>query len=351
MQRYKWVSTFTRGKPWYRGLWFVLDDSATYCLCQVHFVFLIFCIRPDLILETWNWEEICWMQRFATWKWLAIPHFSLFLFQDEDFRPATEVFGKGGGMDLDYLNQVRVETWTQTNLSTSTSMEVAAAVSPTLRASPSTRRWGLCWSKRCWAWMWLDSDSYLTFLLQFDPLVGGRPSIMVRMGITHFALRSHSQHFPGSSQYGSIQGRDGGHRGGGGGDGVRGSYCYEQVRSLASWTCLVPILPLKNVGIRYQKGKKPENFVSYTCWWVTNLGFQTSFAVPMSGQRRDKIEHPSLPSLSASEHFLHRKYLLMTFCDLFLPVQVQWSRPEEWRLTRPSRRMILRKMMLPGASD
>ena len=37
---------------------------------------------------------------------------SLFLFQDEDFRPATEVFGKGGGMDLDYLNQVRVETWT-----------------------------------------------------------------------------------------------------------------------------------------------------------------------------------------------------------------------------------------------
>ena len=52
------------------------------------------------------------MQRFATWIWLAIPHFSLFLFQDEDFRPATEVFGKGGGMDLDYLNQVRVETWT-----------------------------------------------------------------------------------------------------------------------------------------------------------------------------------------------------------------------------------------------
>ena len=106
---------------------------------------------------------------------------------------------------------------------------------------------------------------YLTFLLQFDPLVGGRPSIMVRMGITHFALRSHSQHFLGSSQYGSIQGRDGWHRGGGGGDGVRGSYCYEQVRSLASWSCLVPILPLKNVGIFYQTGKKPENFVSYTC--------------------------------------------------------------------------------------
>ena len=33
-----------------------------------------------------------------------------FLVQDEDFRPATEVFGKGGGMDLDYLNQVRVAT-------------------------------------------------------------------------------------------------------------------------------------------------------------------------------------------------------------------------------------------------
>ena len=35
-----------------------------------------------------------------------------FLVQDEDFRPATEVFGKGGGMDLDYLNQVRVATLT-----------------------------------------------------------------------------------------------------------------------------------------------------------------------------------------------------------------------------------------------
>ena len=33
-----------------------------------------------------------------------------FLVQDEDFRPATEVFGKEGGMDLDYLNQVRVAT-------------------------------------------------------------------------------------------------------------------------------------------------------------------------------------------------------------------------------------------------
>ena len=29
--------------------------------------------------------------------------------QDEDFRPASEVFGKGG-MDLDYLNQVRVSS-------------------------------------------------------------------------------------------------------------------------------------------------------------------------------------------------------------------------------------------------
>ena len=28
-------------------------------------------------------------------------------FQDEDFRPASEVFGKGG-MDLDYLNQVKI---------------------------------------------------------------------------------------------------------------------------------------------------------------------------------------------------------------------------------------------------
>ena len=27
---------------------------------------------------------------------------------------------------------------------------------------------------------------YLTFHLQFDPLVGGRPSIMVRLEITHF---------------------------------------------------------------------------------------------------------------------------------------------------------------------
>ena len=85
---------------------------------------------------------------------------------------------------------------------------------------------------------------------------------MVRMGITHFALRSHSQHFPGSSQYGSIQGRDGGHRGGGGGDGLRGSYCYEQVRSLASWTCLVPILPLKNVGTCSMKKSKSEKTLS-----------------------------------------------------------------------------------------
>ena len=45
-------------------------------------------------------------------------------------------------------------------------MEVAAAVSPTWRASPSTRRWGLYWSRRCccWAGMWSDSVvSHISF--------------------------------------------------------------------------------------------------------------------------------------------------------------------------------------------
>jgi len=58
--------------------------------------------------------------------------------EDEDFRPATEVFGKGGGMDLDYLNQHG---------------SGSSSVSHLARQS---------------------------LYQKFDPLVGGRPSIMGR---------------------------------------------------------------------------------------------------------------------------------------------------------------------------
>ena len=80
---------------------------------------------------------------------VAIFLISSFL-QEEDFRPASEVFGKGA-MDLDYLNQVKpkrncfeIYYCRVSRLTGVLSMEVAVAASRILPGNLSTKRYVFC---------------------------------------------------------------------------------------------------------------------------------------------------------------------------------------------------------------
>ena len=118
MQRDQWVATFTGGQSWYRGLfWFwtqavVVNVKRCWFSClNVYWPILPFKVLwqagpdiGDMELRRSMLEPEVASNSFYVFM-VAIFLISSFL-QEEDFRPASEVFGKGA-MDLDYLNQVK----------------------------------------------------------------------------------------------------------------------------------------------------------------------------------------------------------------------------------------------------